>query len=233
MERIGIEEKFTCQLCSVKKDIRQYSMTHVLRHTRKGTECDLICSGCSSAQVHHMNKTSYTCFSCKEILPRMSFFATTQRCRDYTKWRCKSCHRRVYPPCVKGCGMDRPHEFTRFRVENMPFWTCAHCRTKSAPCTTCKQELPAADFDEHTLKMWRTLKKLSNVVCIACEGLCAQPYDHNNTAGIFKKGNKFTCQICSTEKDVRLFKTKDVIRYTRLSTECALVCLECLPVAKR
>jgi hypothetical protein len=45
--------------------------------------------------------------------------------------------------------------------------------------------------------------------------------------GRHRKKDKFTCQQCGTEKDARLYGSKDINRHAREGTECELVCLDC------
>jgi hypothetical protein len=158
-------KKFTCKQCSKNKDVRLYGTKDVIRHTRQGTECELVCLECSPSQARHLKMDSYACTLCEKHLSVNAFSVTMQKCKDLKQWRCESCRRPTctscgareptplnrlvvpsahvcmickYPPCAGGCGTERPGHANRYNFQSLPIWRCAACKTKVPPtCTQC------------------------------------------------------------------------------------------------
>jgi hypothetical protein len=84
------------------------------------------------------------------------------------------------------------------------------------------QQLPDAAFDEHRLAHWHATGYNAFAICNTC--FRARLFGRSKTAA-----KKFTCQRCSTEKDVCKYNTKDIIRHMQQDTTRELVCLECSP----
>jgi hypothetical protein len=80
-------DKFTCQQLGTEKDARLYGSKDINRHTREGTESELVCLYCSPSRARHLNNNSYACTRCAKLLPRDAFSVVMQKCRDYKKWQ--------------------------------------------------------------------------------------------------------------------------------------------------
>jgi hypothetical protein len=91
------------------------------------------------------------------------------------------------------------------------------------------QQLPDADFDEHRLAHWHAKRYYAVAICNTCKSFRARLFGRSKTASQFRQEKKFTCQRCSTEKDVCKYNTKDIIRHMQQDTTRELVCLECSP----